>query len=118
MTSHQKLQAQNLKELRDRIYEKYRSLGRPAYLTDDRESRAPYMRQLIHKHFPPNREAKILDLGCGSGTFIHFLRESGYHSVSGIDCSPEQVAIARELGIEGIREADLKEALRTLNDEV
>src|SRR5439155_16098639 len=48
----------------------------------------------------------------------HFLREAGYCCVSGVDCSPEQVAIARELGIEGIREADLKEALCTLDDEV
>ncbi|MCX5720885.1 MAG: class I SAM-dependent methyltransferase [Nitrospirae bacterium] len=117
MTSDQKLDVKSLTHIRDRIYERYRSRGVGAYLADDRECRAPYLRHLIRKHVPPCREVKILDLGCGSGTLIYFLREAGYHCVSGVDCSPEQVAAARDLGIEGIREADLGEVLRTLDGE-
>jgi len=54
-----------------------------------------------------DRSARILDLGCGHGAFIYFLREAGYTDVVGVDKSPEQVAEAKRLGIDGVHEADL-----------
>jgi SAM-dependent methyltransferase len=41
------------------------------------------------------RGARILDLGCGTGVFLQRAREAGF-SVSGIDISPEMVAIAEQ----------------------
>ena len=38
--------------------------------------------------------ARVLDVGCGSGTFTYVLRQRGY-SVCGIDISPKLVALAR-----------------------
>jgi len=75
------------------------------------------MRYLIQKHFPQNREAKILDLGCGSGTLLRFLKGAGYRHVSGVDTSPEQVAAAHQVGIEDVRQGDLLDALRNLDKE-
>jgi cyclopropane fatty-acyl-phospholipid synthase-like methyltransferase len=84
---------------------------------DDRGLRAPYIRHLIREHFPPNREAKILDLGCGSGTLLHFLLQAGYRELSGVDVSSDQVAAARELSIEGVREGDIGEILYRIDNE-
>ena len=47
----------------------------------------------------PQSGERILDLGCGDGTLTAKLREMGVDIV-GVDASPEQVAAARELGVD------------------
>lgn len=78
--------------------------------------RAPYLRKLIRTHFPADKDAVIIDLGCGHGALIHFARETGYHNVRGVDGSAEQVAAAERLGIEGVEEGDVAEALHNTSD--
>jgi 2-polyprenyl-3-methyl-5-hydroxy-6-metoxy-1,4-benzoquinol methylase len=56
---------------------------------------------------PVDRQAKILDLGCGFGGFIAFLRYHGYRDAQGIDISPEMVDKARSLRIQGVHRADI-----------
>ena len=43
----------------------------------------------------PNPPARILDLGCGTGTLALLLAEAGHH-VSGIDTSEQMLAAARQ----------------------
>lgn len=76
------------------------------------EPRRAVLTRLIAEHFPPAREAHILELGCGHGALLHFAREAGYRNISGVDASPAQVEAARRLGIGGIDQADLLQALR------
>jgi len=71
---------------------------------------------LIAHHFPNDKHAVILDVGCGSGAIVHFAREAGYTRVSGVDRSAEQVAEARRLGIDGVRKGDLHDALSDVPD--
>jgi SAM-dependent methyltransferase len=78
--------------------------------------RAPYLRRLVQLHFPPEKDATVLDLGCGHGALLQFAREFGYHNVRGVDGSPEQVAAALRLGIEGVVEGDLSEMLNSQMD--
>jgi SAM-dependent methyltransferase len=66
---------------------------------------------LIKRCFPDDRDVEILDVGCGHGALIHFARELGYKNLYGIDKSPEQVAAARRLGIEGVQIGDLRQTL-------
>ena len=73
--------------------------------------RQPYIEEIIRRHIAVDKETPILDLGCGHGAFVYFLRLNGYRSVSGVDVSHEQVTYARELGISGIIEGDLQEFL-------
>lgn len=70
------------------------------------------MEKLIREHFPVDREAMVLDLGCGHGALLHFAQNAGYRNAQGVDRSPQQVAAARNLGIAGVAEGDLFEALR------
>lgn len=70
------------------------------------EGRRPVLARFIADHFPPARDARIVDLGCGHGALLHFARDAGYTQVSGIDGSPAQVEAAKRLGIGGIRQGD------------
>ena len=107
-------------DYRNRIY-KYYVRARRKSLTPERvdgfKPRAPMLRKIIREHFPKVGNASILDLGCGHGAFLHFIREAGYTDVSGVDGSPEQVAEAARLGIEGAFEGDLLETLHSLPDQ-
>ncbi len=58
-------------------------------------------RELVHL-LPENKDAKIVDLGCGFGTFIKPAINAGYVNISGYDISEEQVKIAHKLGIKNI----------------
>lgn len=102
-------------EYRKRIYVNYVT-GRDVALAPSSlaglRPRAPSLKKLIRQHFPADHAAAILELGCGHGALIHFARKAGYTNIEGIDGSPEQVAAARRLGIEGVTEGDIADALR------
>ncbi len=52
---------------------------------------------------PLNKKVKILDLGCGKGFLIQFLKLKGYDNVLGVDISQDQVEYAKQLGLQVIR---------------
>lgn len=45
----------------------------------------------LEKFLPADRSAKILDVGCGCGHFLYYLKKSGYTDAEGIDVSHQQV---------------------------
>jgi 2-polyprenyl-3-methyl-5-hydroxy-6-metoxy-1,4-benzoquinol methylase len=71
----------------------------------------PFLQALVHRHFPGDKAAAILDLGCGHGALIYVARQMGYRNVEGVDGSPEQVAAAERLGIEGVCLGDARKTL-------
>ena len=106
-------------EYRDRIYRHYvnfREQDLAPLALEGLKPCAPYLIKLIHAHFPIDRRSAILDLGCGHGALIHFARGAGYANIRGVDGSPEQVAAARRLGIEGVEEGDLLTTLAAQTD--
>ncbi len=107
-------------DYRQRIYEHYVK-SHPALAGQrtlaDLEPRRPYLEKLIREHFPAERGATIIDTGSGHGALLHFARAAGYANMIGVDGSPQQVALAAQLGIEGVREGDVMETLRALADE-
>ena len=104
---------------RSRIYRHYvqareRKLAPPTLA--DLAPRAPMFRKLVRQYFPADKDAVVLDVGCGHGAMIHIARQLGYRNLCGIDCSPEQVEAARQLGIEGVEEGDLNQTLKDRAD--
>ncbi|MCB2148596.1 MAG: class I SAM-dependent methyltransferase [Deltaproteobacteria bacterium] len=79
---------------------------------EDLNLRRPYLKRFIIKHFPPDRDSIILDLGCGSGSLIYFAQQTGYHKIQGVDLSPQKISNANKCGIHGVEQGD---ALETLN---
>jgi len=104
---------------RDRIYQYYVHACQQSLAPESiagLKPRAAHLNTLIHRHFPPDKDAAILDLGCGHGALIYFARKAGYHNVTGVDRSPQQVAEARRLGIEGVHKGDLRQTLQSCQD--
>ena len=57
------------------------------------------------------KSARILDIGCGSGSFLKALSEQGYTEIAGIDLSEEQVKLAHQLGVTQVQQGDLVDFL-------
>jgi 2-polyprenyl-3-methyl-5-hydroxy-6-metoxy-1,4-benzoquinol methylase len=47
------------------------------------------------KFLPLDKNAAILDVGCGAGHFLHFLEKKGYVNFLGIDVSQQQVEFCK-----------------------
>jgi predicted TPR repeat methyltransferase len=47
----------------------------------------------------PDKNARIYDIGCGTGLTCVFLHQQGYRALDGIDLSPDMVRVAENRGI-------------------
>lgn len=85
---------------RSRIYAEYASRFQDAPETFDvkaaRKWGGPY-RYYLRRWLPERRDARILDVACGGGKLLQFYLDCGYTKISGIDLSPEQIALARQV---------------------
>jgi 2-polyprenyl-3-methyl-5-hydroxy-6-metoxy-1,4-benzoquinol methylase len=54
----------------------------------------------------PYKDARILDIGCGSGQFGHYLQDKGYKNYEGIDFSKQAIDMARTVCTFPFRVAD------------
>jgi SAM-dependent methyltransferase len=112
----------NVKQFwKDRLYAAYVSSSQTAVIDEDPvryfSLRRPYIERVIHRYMPLCKDIRILDLGCGSGAFIYFLQQAGYWDIHGVDCSTEQVELAKRMGICCIHQADIANYLTTVKDE-
>jgi len=100
-------------EYRSRIYADYASRFQDAkdvfdWVGSKRWGKAYdyYLRDWL----PVDKEATILDIACGGGKLLHFLQERGYQCLKGVDISPEQVRLARQVILD-VEESDAIEFL-------
>jgi len=62
------------------------------------EIRSKYYKWYTRDWLPDYKTGELLDIGCGSGQFLYFLRSEGYDRLTGLDLDKKQISIARELG--------------------
>lgn len=99
-----------------RVYASYRESAGAA--VDPRHLEALWAlerRQYIQRYstlLPADKTAPILDIGCGSGTFLDALRSIGYSNLEGIDISPTQVQAARARGLHAVSVGSATDYLR------
>lgn len=62
---------------------------------------------------PSDKNAAILDMGCGFGSLIYTLKQNGYKNLKGIDLSAGQVKVAHEIGLNEIELQDLLPYLKS-----
>lgn len=88
---------------KQRLYQSYVSSGQVPTADTSADSffrsRAPYLRNVIDRHVPADRALRVVDLGCGHGACLYFLKRAGYRNVIGVDVSHEQIEQAHQLGI-------------------
>ena len=57
-----------------------------------------YYKKNLLAHLPVDRTSPVLDLGCGFGLFLDFLKERGYTNAAGIDICQPNVDICNSKG--------------------
>ena len=67
----------------------------------------PYFKRLL-TFFPEDKDTRVLDLGCGYGNWLYWLKQAGYRNLEGVDCSPEQVQAAHSIGLDCVVQGDIK----------
>ncbi|MFC2091728.1 class I SAM-dependent methyltransferase [Elusimicrobiota bacterium] len=74
--------------------------------------------ELNYKKFlPGDKNAKILDIGCGVGDFLFYLKKEGYKNIHGIDISQQQIEYCRKNISQDAENVDAIEYLREKKDE-
>lgn len=63
---------------------------------DEYETTANIYHQYYGHFLPEDKIASILDLGCGTGHFLYYLKKSGYTNFTGIDLSSDNVAYCKK----------------------
>lgn len=95
-----------MKDYKQRIYSRYyTNHTKDLYgekTLNQIKSQFPVYEYYFGKHMPTKLAANIIDLGCGSGDFVYWLRTKGYENVKGIDISAELINIGTSLGINNI----------------
>lgn len=105
---------------KQRLYDAYVSSGQATLREVGSASAAqlfatnqPYVARIIRPLLPADKAATILDLGCGNGCYLYFIKQYGYTNLIGLDTSAEQVAIAQHLGISEVQQGDIDTYLTT-----
>lgn len=56
---------------------------------------------------PYDKNSTIIDVACGAGHFLYFLKKNNYKNIHGIDLSKEQIEYANKIGLTEVEVADL-----------
>lgn len=90
----------------ERLYYGFQTEGRglidASDLTAAFESAARRYDELLLGHLAGRENEPALDLGCGYGNFLYYLRKKGFGLASGVDLDPNQVALANSLGLTAV----------------
>ena len=94
-----------MKNYRERIYQSYieSQFGSGhdiEKINSDYKLHSRYFKKNYLKFLPENKEAMILDAGCGLGHFLFFAKKNGYKNVKGIDISKQLVELCVKNGLE------------------
>lgn len=91
------------KDFREELYSKYVSTFKK-YIGDESSLNINSQYELYKRWYLPllkgfNNNSAIIDIGCGTGLMLQFLRQNGYNNLYGIDISQQQVDKTKEKGL-------------------
>lgn len=87
-------------DYRSRIYKRYATNFQDAPETFPEDAALRWGRGYNHylrNWLPVNKNAAILDVACGGGKLLYFFKNTQYQNITGVDISPEQVKLARQV---------------------
>ncbi len=82
----------------------------------DIKSQLPVWRGWYGRFLPKDKSARILDVGCGRGGMVYWLRNKGYSDAEGIDINREKIDEGTSLGITNIHHGDAVSFLKKKGD--
>lgn len=53
----------------------------------------------VREYLDLSKKADILDIGCGSGLFLNYLRDEGFSNAVGVDIDADLIAVAKQKGL-------------------
>ncbi len=65
----------------------------------------------LRNWLPDSKDVKIIDLACGGGKLLNFFKGNGYNNLQGIDISPDQVSLSRQV-VPDVLQGNILEHLR------
>lgn len=101
---------------RDVFYQKQSAWHRYQDVADvaaRHETRRKYYQWYTRGWLPDYKTGEILDIGCGSGQFLYFLKSEGFERLSGLDLDERQIKIAQELGFKVEKKTALEYLIQT-----
>jgi 2-polyprenyl-3-methyl-5-hydroxy-6-metoxy-1,4-benzoquinol methylase len=80
------------------LYSRYLSshFGQIHHGTQDFTIQTQYFRKNYSRHLSIEKNKKILDLGCGMGHFLYYLKTEGFTDCLGIDLSQENIEFCKK----------------------
>ena len=101
------------------LIEKYNTILQRATIRDENTKTIIFrsFQRTIGQFLPADKSARILDIACGEGALLTFLRERGYCHLKGFDLSDENVSICHDLGLEFVVKFDALELEKFSPDE-
>jgi len=104
-----------MSEYPERIYARYSEIRPHVTVPRSKDNllvgRERVFRKVLLPLLPADKQARILDLGCGYGEFLCFLQKEGYQNAAGIDLNRRQLDAAERLGVRNLRYGDARDAL-------
>jgi cyclopropane fatty-acyl-phospholipid synthase-like methyltransferase len=97
------------------LYEKYLNsiYARSNSLTNNEyENASEEYDKLYGKYLSHNRKQKILDIGCGTGHFLYYLKKKGLKDYIGIDISEQQIKFCKSKITKKVEKADIFDYLK------
>lgn len=105
---------------RDTFYKNYYKTQASRYSDAGESGQIAKVERTLSKEvlslLPSDKEASILELACGHGTFLGLLKKHGYNNIQGVDISEDQVEKAKQLGVDDVVCADLQTYLSNSKD--
>jgi 2-polyprenyl-3-methyl-5-hydroxy-6-metoxy-1,4-benzoquinol methylase len=104
-----------MKKLKEKIYETYFSSHYSSL--DEKQNSLVLLKNSLHgrqyiEFLPKEKDLKIIDLGCGTGSLVSGLINAGFSNVSGIDFSKENVSQGNAAGLI-ISQGEIEEFLKS-----
>lgn len=93
-------EGQRSSSYRDRLYANYGHDFQDAGETFNREGAERWGRSVAYHlrgWLPYDKSARVLEAACGNGKLLFFFLTHGYTNLTGVDISPDQVALARQV---------------------
>lgn len=87
------------------------------YTSSSFESLIPMFERYFGRFLPKDKAAKIVDIACGSGSFVWWLQRKGFRNTSGIDISPETIQLGKLNIVDNLMEADFRKVLAMKHEE-
>ena len=89
-----------MESYRTRIYKQYAATFQDAKAEFDQQV-ADCLCRVIKYSFrgwwPQQQDATIIDLACGGGKLLYCFKKQGFDNIAGVDISPDQVALSRQV---------------------